>query len=40
VLPQARRLEALQVSDNTAANLQELPSIDVALQAPTVVEDE
>lgn len=40
VLPQARRLEDMQVSDNTAAQLEDLPSVDMALKAPTVFEDE
>lgn len=40
VLPQARRLEEMQISDNTAAQLEDLPSVDMALKAPTVVEEE
>ena len=40
VLPQARRLEDMQISDNTAAQLEALPSVDLALKAPTVVEEE
>ena len=40
VLPQARRLEDMQISDNTAAQLEDLPSVDMALKAPTVFEDE
>ena len=40
VLPQARRLEDMQISENTAAQLEALPSIDLALKAPTVVEEE
>ena len=40
VLPQARRLEDMQISDNTAAQLEDLPSVDMALKALTVIEDE
>ena len=39
-LPQARRLEDMQISDNTAAQLEDLPSVDMALKAPTATEDE
>ena len=40
VLPQARRLEDMHISDNTAAQLEDLSSVDMALKAPTVIEDE
>ena len=40
VLPQARRLDDMQISDNTAAQLEDLQGVDMALKAPTVIEDE
>lgn len=40
VLPQARRLEDMQISDNTAAQLEDLTRVDMALKAPTVVDEE
>ena len=40
VLPQARRLEDMQISDNTAAQLEDLPNVDMVLKEPTVPEDE
>ncbi len=40
VLPQARRLEKMQVADNTAAQLKDLSNVDLALKEPTVPEDE
>ncbi|MAI09129.1 MAG: hypothetical protein CMA08_00895 [Euryarchaeota archaeon] len=40
VLPQARRLEEMQVADNTSAQLKDLPNVDLALKEPTVPDDE
>jgi DNA recombination protein RmuC len=40
VLPQARRLEEMQVADNTSAQLKDLPNVEKALKEPTVPEDE
>jgi DNA recombination protein RmuC len=40
VLPQARRLEEMQVADNTASQLEDLPNVDMTLKEPTVPEDE
>ena len=40
VLPQARRLEKMQVADNTAAQLKDLSNVDLTLKEPTVPEEE